>query len=466
MRLRDELLHVVEHRLARQLHVEHRARERARGVEDPALLGEELLQPPARDVGEREQPQRLAGRRAVDDEHVVLAALVMALDRQQREQLVGAGRHGELVGGDAVDAALDEHLAGPVLHRGPVGLELVLRGDLLRPQARRRSRPAASAELRRPARRPASAPDRSRRRASGRRRRRSGGRSRRRPTSCPRRPCRCTGSCGRASAARVYAGDACPAGPSSCSSSAPARSASSPAAATTPTTSTRSSPRPSARARTSRADASTSRCASTPRASQQLQGPIGAAPHRPVRVDRSRPSCRSFDFTAVGRRRRPADQGRRGLDRRQGLPQAPGPGLRRSATSSTSSSRTATPRPRSATRSRRAATAAASPRWASTRRRWLTDAEKVGEEEVGGAETTHITGKVDVPKFLEDVNRILARSNPQQQTDPCAEEKESEAKPEQGRASSPRTTARRSPTRSRTRASTSGPATRTARCAA
>jgi hypothetical protein len=57
--------------------------------------------------------------------------------------------------------------------------------------------------------------------------------------------------------------------------------------------------------------------------------------------------------------------------------------------------------------------------------RWLTDAEKAGEEKVGGADTTHVSGKVDVPKFLEDVNRILARSNPaQQQGDACATEQE------------------------------------------
>jgi hypothetical protein len=62
--------------------------------------------------------------------------------------------------------------------------------------------------------------------------------------------------------------------------------------------------------------------------------------------------------------------------------------------------------------------------------RWLTDAEKAGEEKVGGAETVHVTGKVDVPKFLDDVNRILARSNPaEQQADPCAENKDQSAQP-------------------------------------
>src|SRR5262249_11776729 len=40
-------------------------------------------------------------------------------------------RDRELLGADAIDAALDEHLAQPVLHRGPVALELLLGLDLL-----------------------------------------------------------------------------------------------------------------------------------------------------------------------------------------------------------------------------------------------------------------------------------------------------------------------------------------------
>ena len=44
-------------------------------------------------------------------------------------------------------------------------------------------------------------------------------------------------------------------------------------------------------------------------------------------------------------------------------------------------------------------------------RRWLTDPEVVSDdEEVGGVETIHIRAGVDVPKLLEDVNRILARA--------------------------------------------------------
>ena len=66
--------------------------------------------------------------------------------------------------------------------------------------------------------------------------------------------------------------------------------------------------------------------------------------------------------------------------------------------------------------------------------RWLADAEKNGEQEVGGAETDRISGRVDVPRFLEDVNRILSRTNPQQ-ADPCAEEGE---QPEQPSGQQPR----------------------------
>lgn len=53
---------------------------------------------------------------------------------------------------------------------------------------------------------------------------------------------------------------------------------------------------------------------------------------------------------------------------------------------------------------------------------WLREAKDAGEEEVGGAETTHITASIDVPAFLDDVNRILARTGGEQPEDPCADE--------------------------------------------
>lgn len=57
--------------------------------------------------------------------------------------------------------------------------------------------------------------------------------------------------------------------------------------------------------------------------------------------------------------------------------------------------------------------------------RWLRDPKTAGTESVGGAETTHITASVDVPRMLEDVNTILRRTDAQPD-DPCAE------KPAQG----------------------------------
>jgi hypothetical protein len=64
-------------------------------------------------------------------------------------------------------------------------------------------------------------------------------------------------------------------------------------------------------------------------------------------------------------------------------------------------------------------------------RNWLRDAKKSGDtEKVGGAETIHVTAGVDVTRFVDDLNRILARTE-SQPSDPCAED-EPAAKPKQG----------------------------------
>ncbi len=51
-------------------------------------------------------------------------------------------------------------------------------------------------------------------------------------------------------------------------------------------------------------------------------------------------------------------------------------------------------------------------------RRWLREAQDAGSEEVGGVETTHVRARVDVPRLLEDVNRVLARGS-RPAADPC-----------------------------------------------
>jgi hypothetical protein len=42
--------------------------------------------------------------------------------------------------------------------------------------------------------------------------------------------------------------------------------------------------------------------------------------------------------------------------------------------------------------------------------RWLRDPKYVGKEEVGGAEALHLRASIDVPRMLEDVNRVLGRA--------------------------------------------------------
>jgi hypothetical protein len=43
--------------------------------------------------------------------------------------------------------------------------------------------------------------------------------------------------------------------------------------------------------------------------------------------------------------------------------------------------------------------------------RWLASPEKAADATVGGAETVHVTSAVDVPAFLEDVNKLLGRAD-------------------------------------------------------
>ena len=196
----DEALDLAEHPLVGQRDVEERARERPRGGQQRALAPEHLVEPPARDVGEREQPQRLAGRRAVDDHDVPAAVLDVALELEQAEQLVAAGRDGQLLGRDAVDALVDEQPAEPALDRGPVALELVLRLHLLGPQAAA-DLGRLGADRRPPASPPASAPGRWTARSCAAPRRRSGARSPRRRRSSRPRPCPYRGSCAASTAA-------------------------------------------------------------------------------------------------------------------------------------------------------------------------------------------------------------------------------------------------------------------------
>jgi hypothetical protein len=132
--VRHEALDLAHHLLVGEPEIEERARERPRRRQQLRLAARQLGQPPARGLGEREQPQRLARRRAVDDDHVPAAVLDVPPEPQEAEQLVAARGDGQLLGRDPVHAALDQHLPEPALDRRPMALQLLLRRDLLRPQ--------------------------------------------------------------------------------------------------------------------------------------------------------------------------------------------------------------------------------------------------------------------------------------------------------------------------------------------
>ena len=84
--------------------------------------------------GRRQQPERLGGRRAVDHEHVVVPRSDVGLHVDQREDLVEARDHRELLGLDRLGAGPVHQLDEVVLDLAPVVLEPLLRVDLLRPQ--------------------------------------------------------------------------------------------------------------------------------------------------------------------------------------------------------------------------------------------------------------------------------------------------------------------------------------------
>ena len=98
------------------------------------LHREDALDVPAHDLGQRQEPQRLGGGSAIDDETVVVAALDVGLHIDQGEDLVETRDHGELFGLDRLGASPVHQLDHVVLDLAPVVLEPLLRVDLLAPQ--------------------------------------------------------------------------------------------------------------------------------------------------------------------------------------------------------------------------------------------------------------------------------------------------------------------------------------------
>ena len=85
------------------------AREQA--AHRPPVRREQPLQVARQRLGQRQQPQRLGRRPAVDDDHVPRRRLGGAPHLGEREQVLDAGQHGQLVGDQLVDAGPGEHRA-------------------------------------------------------------------------------------------------------------------------------------------------------------------------------------------------------------------------------------------------------------------------------------------------------------------------------------------------------------------
>ncbi|MCO5546649.1 hypothetical protein L7F22_000083 [Adiantum nelumboides] len=99
-----------------------------------AVRGEQPLQVARQRLGQGEQPQRLRGRAAVDDDDVVLAGVGQALHLDQREEVLDAGQHGQLVGDELVHPGPGEHRAQVPLQVAPGALEQVPGLDVGAPQ--------------------------------------------------------------------------------------------------------------------------------------------------------------------------------------------------------------------------------------------------------------------------------------------------------------------------------------------
>ena len=158
-------------------------------LDDALLDREDALHVPAQRLRQREQPQRLRGRCAVDDDEVPVVGERVQPQLEEREHLLGAGDHGQLLGGDRVHAGGVEHREQVALDLGPRLLEPQLGVDLLHVQVvGDLGRLGADRWCR--TRRPASAPRRWTAPACGGPRRRRGQPCPRPRSTCRRRPCR------------------------------------------------------------------------------------------------------------------------------------------------------------------------------------------------------------------------------------------------------------------------------------
>ena len=136
----QQALDVAEHGGIRQRRIDEGAHQRAGDAGDRLLQLEREPQRAARDVGEREQPERRVRRRAVDDHELVAAGATVLLDGEERRQLLGARKERELFGHDVVDALVAKERDEVVSNAAPVPLHLAARIGLERVERRRHRR--------------------------------------------------------------------------------------------------------------------------------------------------------------------------------------------------------------------------------------------------------------------------------------------------------------------------------------
>ena len=120
--------------IRRQRHVHHRLKHGPGNAHRAPRPRIDLVEPPLGDVGEGEQLERLSGRSAVDDQHVVLRPLRVVLDPHQGGDFIHSRRVCDLVREDFVQPLGGKHLDRILVELRPVPLHLVQRRDLVRPE--------------------------------------------------------------------------------------------------------------------------------------------------------------------------------------------------------------------------------------------------------------------------------------------------------------------------------------------
>src|SRR5262249_61585107 len=84
--------------------------------------GKDAVEPPADDVGVAQEPQRLTGGGAIDDQDVEPALAGVPEDLQQAKELLQAGEDDQLLAVDVGDIGPAEDAGQPALHRAPPAL--------------------------------------------------------------------------------------------------------------------------------------------------------------------------------------------------------------------------------------------------------------------------------------------------------------------------------------------------------